>query len=191
DYTALSLVAAEKVRFRYKLEPRDRDWQDAGTRRQAFYTDLPPGDYRFHVTACNNSGVWNEAGTSVDFSIARAYYQTTWFRLAGVAAFAGLLAALYRFRLRQVTRQVRMRMEVRLEERERIARDLHDTLLQSVQGLILKFDAVAKRIPRGDPARQAIDETLDRADEILAEGRDRVRSLAGTGAAQSDPPAAF
>jgi signal transduction histidine kinase/ligand-binding sensor domain-containing protein len=191
DYTALSLAAPEKVRFRYKLEPRDRDWQDAGPRRQAFYTDLRPGNYRFRMTASNNSGVWNEAGTSLDFSIAPAYYQATWFRLAGLAAFAALLAALYRLRLRQATRQVRMRMEVRLEERERIARDLHDTLLQSVQGLILKFDAVGKRIPRGDPARQAIEETLDRADEILAEGRDRVRSLRGSAAALSDLPAAF
>jgi len=191
NYTALSFVAPEKNRFRYRLEGRDRDWQDAGTRRQAFYTDLRPGDYRFRMTASNNSGVWNEAGTSLDFSIAPAYYQTAWFRLAGVAALAGLLAALYRLRLRQVTRQVRMRMEVRLDERERIARDLHDTLLQSVQGLILKFDAVGKRIPRGDPARQAIEETLDRADEILVEGRDRVRSLRGSAAALGDLPAAF
>jgi signal transduction histidine kinase/ligand-binding sensor domain-containing protein len=191
DYTALSLAAPEKVRFRYRLEPRDRDWQDAGPRRQAFYTDLRPGNYRFRMTASNNSGVWNEAGTSLDFSISPAYYQTAWFRLAGLAAFAALLAALYRLRLRQATRQVRMRMEVRLDERERIARDLHDTLLQSVQGLILKFDAVGKRIPRGDPARQAIEETLDRADEILAEGRDRVRSLRGSAAALSDLPAAF
>jgi len=73
DYTALSLVAPEKVRFRYKLEGWDRDWQDAGTRRQAFYTNLSPRKYRFRVTACNNSGVWNEAGTFLDFSVAPAY----------------------------------------------------------------------------------------------------------------------
>ena len=190
DYTALSLAAPEKVRFRYKLEGRDRDWQDAGTRRQAFYTDLRPGNYRFRMTASNNSGVWNEAGTFVDFSVAPAYYQTAWFRLAGVAAFAGLLAALYRLRLRQVTRQVRMRMEVRLEERERIARDLHDTLLQGVQGLILKFGAIAKRIPAEDATRRAIDETLDRANSVLAEGRDSVQSLR-TGAPVRDLPSAL
>jgi signal transduction histidine kinase len=191
DYTALSLAAPEKVRFRYKLEGRDHEWQDAGTRRQAFYSDLPPARYRFRVTASNDSGVWNEEGTFVDFSIAPAYYQTAWFRLLAVAALLAAVAAAYRLRLRQATQRVRLRMEARLEERERIARDLHDTLLQSVQGLILKFDAVAKRIPHGDPARQAIDETLDRADEILAEGRDRVRSLRGTGAAPGDLPAAF
>ena len=82
DYTALSLVAPEKNRFRIKLEGRDTDWQDVGNRRQAVYADLAPGTYRFRVTASNNSGVWNEAGAVLDFSIAPAYYQTTWFRAA-------------------------------------------------------------------------------------------------------------
>ena len=191
DYTALSLAAPEKVRFRYKLEGWDRDWQDAGTRRQAFYGNLPPRDYRFRVTACNNSGVWNEAGTFLDFSVAPAYYQTTWFRLACVALFAALLAALYRLRLRQVTQRMRLRMEGRLEERERIARDLHDTLLQSVQGLILKFDAVGRQIPSDEPARKAIEQTLDHADRVLAEGRDRVRNLRSALASQGDLCAAF
>jgi len=86
DYTALSLVAPEKVLFRYKLEGRDRDWHDASNRRQAFYTDLPPRNYRFRVIACNNSGVWNEQGAPMDFAIAPAYYQHWWFRLSCVAA---------------------------------------------------------------------------------------------------------
>src|SRR5262249_18988275 len=133
DYTALSLVAPEKVFFRYMLENWDRDWQDVGNRRQAFYNNLPPGDYRFRVMACNNSCVSNESGTFLDFSIAPAYYQTTWFRVSCGVAFLLLLAALYQLRVRQVARQVRGRMEERLNERERIARDLHDTLLQSVQ----------------------------------------------------------
>jgi ligand-binding sensor domain-containing protein/signal transduction histidine kinase len=191
DFTALSLVVPEKVRFRYKLEGRDRDWQDAGNRRRAFYSDLPPRDYRFRVTACNNSGVWNEAGVSLDFSVAPAYYQTTWFRLLCAVAFLALLAALYQLRLRQVTQQLRLRMEGRLEERERIARDLHDTLLQSVQGLILKVDAAAKQIPSGEAARLAIEKTLDHADQVLAEGRDRVRNLRATIASHEDLPAAF
>jgi PAS domain S-box-containing protein len=97
DYTALSLAVPEKVHFRYKLEGRDRDWQDAGNRRQAFYTDLPPRNYRFRVKACNNSGVWNEEGAFLDFSVAPAYYHTAWFRLACVAAFLALLWGLYQF----------------------------------------------------------------------------------------------
>jgi len=191
DYTALSLVAPEKVLFRYKLEGWDRDWQDVGNRRQALYSNLPPGNYRFRVRASNNSGVWNEAGTFLDFAVAPAYYQTIWFRVSGVAVFLALVAALYQLRVRQVTQQVRLRMEARLGERERIARDLHDTLLQSVQGLILKFDAVAKQIPGDVPARLAIEKTLDHADQILAEGRDRVRNLRATAVALSDLPAAF
>jgi signal transduction histidine kinase len=191
DYTALSLVAPEKILFRYKLEGHDRDWQDVGSRRQAFYNDLPPGDYRFRVIACNNSGVWNETGTSLNFSIAPAYYQTAWFRVSVAFASLLLLGGLYQLRLRQVARQVRGRMEERLEERERIARDLHDTFLQSVQGLILKFHAVAKQIPSDEPAHDALEKTLDHADRVLAEGRDRVRNLRAAAATLNDLPAAF
>lgn len=191
DYTALSLAAPEKVLFRYKLEGRDADWQEAGNRRQAFYNDLPPGDYRFRVMACNNSGVWNEAGTFLDFSVAPAYYQTVWFRVLAVAGFLLLLGALYQLRLRQVARQVHARMEERHAERERIARDLHDTLLQSVQGLILKFHAVATKMRRDDPAYGVLEKTLDQADEVLAEGRDRIRNLRGSTAASAGLPAAF
>ncbi len=191
DYTALSLVSPEKILFRYRLEGHDRDWQDVGGRRQAFYNDLPPGDYRFRVIACNNSGVWNETGTFLDFSIAPAYYQTAWFRISVAGVSLLLLGGLYQLRLRQVARQVRGRMEERLEERERIARDLHDTLLQSVQGLILKFHAVAKQMPGDEPAHDALEKTLDHADQVLAEGRDRVRNLRATAASLDDLPAVF
>jgi PAS domain S-box-containing protein len=105
DYTALSFVAPEKVLFRYKLEGWDRDWQDAGTRRQAFYSNLPPRNYRFRVMACNNSGVWNEAGTFLDFSIAPAYYQTWWFRSLCVLAFLALVYGAYRVRVGQLRAQ--------------------------------------------------------------------------------------
>jgi len=191
DYTALSLVAPERIQFRYMLEGHDKDWQDVGNRRQAFYNDLPPGTYRFRVIASNNSGVWNEAGTHFDFTIAPAYYQTTWIRVLLAIAFLMLLGVIYQLRLRQVAGQVRARMEERLEERERIARDLHDTLLQSVQGLILKFHAVAKQIPRDEPAHDALDKTLDHADEVLAEGRDRLRNLRATSIPFGGLPAAF
>jgi two-component sensor histidine kinase len=191
DYTALSLVAPEKVLFRYKLEGWDRDWQDAGTRRQAFYSNLPPRNYLFRVMACNNSGVWNEAGASLDFSVAPAYYQTNWFRLLCGAACLGLLWGLYHLRLRQLAREFNMRLDERVSERTRIARELHDTLLQNVQGLILKLHAVAKHMPREEPSRQAIEKALDHADRVLAEGRDRVRNLRATAESLSDLSAAF
>ena len=106
DYTALSLVAPEKVRFRLQARRSAiADWQDAGNRRQAFYTESFPRNYRFRVIACNNSGVWNEEGATLDFAIAPAYYQTNWFRALCVAAFLALLWAAYRLRVRQLRRQ--------------------------------------------------------------------------------------
>jgi PAS domain S-box-containing protein len=112
DYTALSLVAPQKVRFRYKLEGHDTEWQDPGTRRQAFYSDLPPANYRFRVIASNNDGVWNEEGTLLDFSVAPAYYQTNWFRALCVTAFLGVLWLLYQVRIQQVRRQERKLRDV-------------------------------------------------------------------------------
>src|SRR5271163_738178 len=124
DYAALSFVAPQKVLFRYKLEGMDRDWQDAGNRRQAFYTNLSPGKYRFRVTACNNSGVWNEAGTFLDFSIAPAYYQTNWFRVSCVAALASLLGMLYKLRVRSIHLRseqltlINVKLEAQIAERK-------------------------------------------------------------------------
>jgi PAS domain S-box-containing protein len=102
DYTALSLTAPEKVRFRVKLEGWDRDWKDAGNERKAFYSNLPPRNYCFRVIACNNSGVWNEAGDTLDFSIDPAYWQTNWFRVSCVAALAILLWMIYKLRVRGI-----------------------------------------------------------------------------------------
>jgi ligand-binding sensor domain-containing protein/signal transduction histidine kinase len=191
DYTALSLVAPEKIRFRYKLEGYDHDWQEAGDRRSAFYTNLRPGNYTFRVIACNNNGVWNESGAAMSMIIPPAFYQTYWFLAACVLAAAALIWALYLRRVRQVAAIYKGRMEERVQERERIARDLHDTFLQSVQGLVLKFDAIAQDIPQGETTRQALEQALDRADEVLSEGRDRVRDLRETSLPLGDLPTAF
>jgi signal transduction histidine kinase len=177
DYSAGSLTVPERVQFRYKLEGSDREWQEVGTRREALYTNLGPGHYTFRVIASNNDGVWNTTGASVQFTIPPAFYQTRWFyALCGLACVA-LLAGLYRVRVRQVAAQVRGRLEARLAERERIARELHDTLLQGMQGLIWRFQAAADRIPPDQTARQLMEESLDRADKLLEESRDRVKDL--------------
>jgi len=176
-YTATSLTIPERVRFRYKLEGQDKEWQDAGTRREAFYTNLDPGSYQFRVIACNNDGVWNEAGTALHFVVLPAFDQTVWFRILCILALAGCLWSLYLLRLKQASAQVQQRLGARLEERVRIARELHDTLLQGFQGLILRFHTVMKTIPEDHPARNLMENTLDRADEILLEGRERVRDL--------------
>src|SRR5262249_27382616 len=160
DYTALSFVAPEKNRFRYKLEGYDKDWQDVGNRRQAFYTNLRPGNYTFRVIACNNNGVWNETGAALSFYIKPAFYQTYWFLALCLLIVAGIVWLLHVARVRHMAAIYRGRMEGQIGERERIARDLHDTFLQSVQGLILKFDAVAKQIPPEQPARQSMENAL-------------------------------
>jgi signal transduction histidine kinase/ligand-binding sensor domain-containing protein len=177
DYSAGSLTIPERVNFRYKLEGSDRDWQNVGTHREARYTNLGPGHYTFRVIASNNDGVWNTNGASLQFSIRPAFYQTMWFYALCALAALLVLAALYAARMRQVAAQVRGRLEARLAERERIARDLHDTLLQSIQGLIWRFQAATERIPPGEPARQLMEQSLDRADQVLAESRDKVKDL--------------
>ncbi len=161
-----------------KLEGFDRDWQDVGNRRQAFYTNLPPGDYRLRVIAANNSGVWNETGATLDFAIAPAYYQATWFRTAVVVAFFALLAALYQLRLRRLAWQFNMRLEERVNERTRIARDLHDTLLQSFHAVMLRFHAATFLLPdRPEDARRTLEDVLGQAEQAVREGRDAVQGL--------------
>ncbi|XXF80137.1 triple tyrosine motif-containing protein [Myxococcaceae bacterium GXIMD 01537] len=177
DYTALSLSIPERVRFRYRLEGVDAHWQDVGTRRTAYYGNLSPGRYRFQVVASNNDGVWNERGASLELVVPPAVHQTWWFRVLCVAAGMLVLWLLYLLRLRQLTANMRGLLEERHAERERIARELHDTLLQSVQGLVLRMQAIAEQLPAQEPARQAMEKALDRADQVLAEGRDRVMEL--------------
>jgi signal transduction histidine kinase/ligand-binding sensor domain-containing protein len=182
EYTAGSLTIPERLRFRYKLDGADNDWQDAGGRRDVYYTNLAPGEYSFHVTASNNDGVWNPVGASLNFTISPAFYQKTWFRVLCACACLVLAWRLYEFRAGQIRAKVRARLEERLAERERIARDLHDTLLQGVEGLVLRFQAVANRIARREPVGELLDSALRRADRVLEEGRDRVLNLReGTG----------
>jgi signal transduction histidine kinase/ligand-binding sensor domain-containing protein len=188
DFTALSLSIPERVRFRYRLDGVDNDWQDPGTRRQAFYTNLEPGSYRFRVMAANEDGVWNPTEAQLEFQILPSYAQTTWFKLLCTLAAAALLYIAYQLRLQQVTRQLRQRMQARHEERERIARALHDTFLQSVQGLMLRFQTLLKRLPPDGEAHQLAEKILDQADLVLVEGRNQVsglRSIEASGDIQS------
>lgn len=179
DYTALSLSLAERSVFRYQLIGFDKNWQDAGTRRQAFYTNLPPGKYVFRVLAANSDGVWNTQGASVEIVIPPTILQTGWFRLVELILVCLGVVILFRWRVQRVELRARNRLTERLSERSRIARELHDTLLQGFQGLILKIQAAALSIPQEEKAFTAIQDALTRADEVLAEGRDRVRDLRG------------
>jgi signal transduction histidine kinase/ligand-binding sensor domain-containing protein len=177
SYTALNLTRPERVRFRYRLDGYDKNWVDPGTRRQAFYTNLPPGDYRFRVIASNESGLWNKTGASVSIRIPPAFTQTSAFvSLCALTAFV-LIGAAYLLRVRQLTSRERERLAERLYERGRIARELHDTLLQGVQGLLLRFQAIADQISDPQGARQAMNQALDRAEALLVESRLRVKDL--------------
>lgn len=178
DYTALSLVVPEKVRFRVKLEGEDKDWRELVNVRHVEYTNLPPKHYRFRVLACNNSGVWNDEGAALDFVIPPAWYQTNWFRAACVAVFLALLWAAYQLRVRQLAYQFNMRLEERVAERTRVARDLHDTLLQSFQALLPLFQVGIKKLPESAvDSRKTLQLALDRASDAIGEGRDAIKGL--------------
>jgi signal transduction histidine kinase len=178
DYTAPSLTQPRRVHFRYQLEGFDAGWQDAGTRRQAFYTNLSPGDYRFRVQAVNEDGVWSARDATFDFRIAPAFYQTWWFRvLCGCLALAALWL-LYLLRLRQLA----VRDRIRGAERERIARDLHDTLLQGIQGLQLRLQTWAADKTLEPRRRDEMDQVAMRTREMLIDGRDRIIALRRSGA---------
>ena len=177
NYAGLSLTMADKVRYRYRLDGVDRGWEEAQGRREAFYTDLSPGRHRFQVTAANSDGVWNESGAAIEFVIPPTFTQTGWFVALCAAGVALSVWLVIRFRVRRVAARLRVRFAERMAERERIARELHDTLLQSTQGLILRFQAVANRIAPDDPSRELLDDALRRADAVMEEGRDRVLDL--------------
>jgi signal transduction histidine kinase/ligand-binding sensor domain-containing protein len=178
DYTGLSFVVPDKVRFHYKLDGFDRSWTDAGPRRQAFYTTLPPGNYRFHVIASNNNGVWNDVGASLTFVISPAFVQTGWFLALCVTGGAAAVWSLVRLRVRQVRGRLEERMEVRLNERTRIARELHDSLLQGFQGLMFRLQAVRQLLPeRPGDAVKFLDSAMQVGDQAIGEGRDAVENL--------------
>ena len=179
DFAVLSFADPGRVRVRYMLAGFDRTWVDPGRRRQAFYTNLPPGSYAFRVIAANGDGVWNRAGSTLRIEIPPTFVQSVWFLLLCTALALVLLASMYRLRVAQIARRIRSHLEERIEERERIARELHDTLLQGVQGLILRFQAVADRIPAETASKDRLEAALAAAEDVVVEARNRVRDLRG------------
>jgi ligand-binding sensor domain-containing protein/signal transduction histidine kinase len=186
QYAGLSFVAPRKVEYRYQLQGFDRNWIEAGTRRAAFYTNLPPGKYRFRVLAANNDGVWNTTGASFDLRLLPHYYQTYWFysALALASLLLGYLA--YRWRVRQVEAQ----WGAVLAERGRLAREIHDTLAQGFVGISVQLELVARLLAT---SREAAIEHLDQARVLvrasLTEARSSIWDLRSAGAAAEDLPA--
>jgi signal transduction histidine kinase/ligand-binding sensor domain-containing protein len=187
DYTALSMVAPEKVYFRYMLEGQDLEWREVVNKREVQYSNLSPGNYRFRVAASNNSGLWNEAGDVLDFSIAPAYYQTNWFRALCAVFFLALLWTAYQLRVRQLHHQFDMMLEVRVGERTRIARELHDTLLQGFHGLLLRFQTASHLLPnRPVEAKDNLDAAIEQAARAITDGRDAVQGLRASTVERND-----
>ncbi len=182
-YAGLSFIAPQKVRFRYRLDGFDHDWIDAGTRRAAYYTNLPPGTYRFRVLACNNDGVWNEAGAALDFRLRPHYYQTYWFYLAAALALALLAYQIYRWRLRQVE----IRYGAVLSERGRIAREIHDTLAQGLVGISVQLELVNRLLASSvESARTQLDQARGLVRESIAEARSSIWELRSQAAETED-----
>ncbi len=177
DFTAFSFTDPAHMRFRVRLSGVDQDWIDGGSTRSANYTSLGPGTYQFEVIAANKGGAWNGKAAVVAIVVQAHFYQTIWFRAVCLALMAIAAWLLYRWRLGQVARYLRNQAAERASERERIARDVHDTLLQSIQGLVLTFQSVVNRLPHGDPNRAILDRTLDRADRLIVDGKNRVLGL--------------
>ena len=178
NYTSPTFVIPQRVKFRYRLDPYDHDWHEAGTRREAFYTDLPPRKYSFRVTAANSDGVWAETPAKLDFSVAAAYYQTNWFRALCAVFFVALLWGAYQWRVQQLHRQFEMKLDARVSERTRIARELHDTLLQGAHGLLLRFSTVSQLLPeRAMEAKDRLDSAIEQTAEFITEARDEVQGL--------------
>ena len=178
DYTSPTFSISQKVTFRYKLDGYDNDWHEAGPRRQAFYTDVPPRKYTFRVMAANSDGVWNERAATLTFSIAPAYYQTTSFRAVSAVSFLALLWAAHRYRVRRVQHAFALTLEARVGERTRIARELHDTVLQSLHGLLLRFQTASYLLPdRPSEGKEKLDTAIQQAANAITEGRDAVQGL--------------
>jgi signal transduction histidine kinase len=170
-------MAPQKVRFRYKLEGRDASWQDPGIRRQAFYTDLPPGKYTFRVIACNNDGVWNEEGATFNFAVSPAWYQTNRFLVLCLFTTILIFWALYRLRVRQVARTIGARFDERLAERTRLAREIHDTLVQTIQGSKMVADDALDEATDFPRMRQAMERLSVWLGQATEEGRAALNSL--------------
>jgi signal transduction histidine kinase/ligand-binding sensor domain-containing protein len=176
-YAGLSLSVPERVRFRYRLDGFDRDWSEPVAARQAVYTNLGPGHYRFRVTASNSDGLWNGAEATLPFEIQPMFWQTAWFRMSAVLLGFAAGWGLYRLRVLQVARQLNLRFEERLAERTRIAQELHDTLLQGFMSASMQLHVAVDRLPDESPARSSLSRVLDLMGRVIEEGRNAVRGL--------------
>jgi signal transduction histidine kinase len=177
SYAGLSLSVPERVRFRYKLEGFDQDWSEPVASREAVYTNLGPGSYRFRVLASNSDGLWNGLESTLQFQIEPVFWQTWWFRLLCLTLIGLGILSFYRLRLHRLTRQLNVRFEERLAERTRIAQDLHDTLLQGFLSASMQLQVADDQLPADSPAKPRINRVLALMRQVIEEGRNAVGGL--------------
>jgi signal transduction histidine kinase/ligand-binding sensor domain-containing protein len=191
NYAGLSLSVPGRVRFKYTLDGFDRGWSEPVATREANYTNLAPGSYRFRVIASNPDGIWNSSEAGIGFEIEPAYWQTPWFR-AGIVVLCGLgIVALYRLRLLDLTRQLNVRFEERLAERTRIAQELHDTLLQGFLSASMQLHVAVDRLPQDSAAKPSLSRILSLMSQVIEEGRNAVRGLRSSPVGSEDLGQAF
>ncbi|MBV9340689.1 MAG: hypothetical protein JO159_07335, partial [Acidobacteria bacterium] len=186
-YVGVNVSNPETVRYRYRLDHVDSDWSEPTALRDVEYINIPPGRYRFDVMARDPEGRWSGQKASMNFDVEPAYWQTRWFQITSVAALVLLAWILYRLRLHQVAAKMELGYSERLAERTRIARELHDTLLQSFQGLLLRFQTVSNLLPgRPEEAKQKLDGAIDQAAQAITESRDTVHDLRSSSVLSED-----
>jgi signal transduction histidine kinase/ligand-binding sensor domain-containing protein len=178
-FSALSYLNPAENRYRYMLDGLDHHWTEVGSdHRLATYTTLPPNTYTFLVQGATSRGAWSEPGVKLSIRVLPPWWATLWFRSLCVAAFLALLWGLYQIRLRQIAHEFDVRLEERVSERTRIARELHDSLLQGFQGLMFRLQAVRNKLPgRPSEAMETLDIALKSGDKAILEGRDTVSDL--------------
>jgi signal transduction histidine kinase/ligand-binding sensor domain-containing protein len=175
DYAGLSFVAPQKVRYRYMLEGFDKGWTEAGTRRSAYYTNIPPGRYTFRVQAANNDGLWNTEGASLTFELRPHFYQTLWFYALLIVLLVGMVVLVQRYRLQRAERE----FNAVLGERNRIAREIHDTLAQGYVGISVQLEVLTEllRMNKTEAAAKHLDLTRGFVREGLADARQSIWAL--------------
>ncbi|HYE75042.1 MAG TPA: histidine kinase, partial [Blastocatellia bacterium] len=184
----LSFIAPQRVAYKYKLEGFDQDWIDAGTRRVAYYTNIPSGNYRFRVIAANNDGVWNEVGTQFDFYLKPHFYRTWWFYSLCLVGLALVGIGWYRARVRRIEKQ----FSAVLAERNRIAREIHDTLAQGFAGISVQLELVARMLATSpERAKTHLDQARSLVRDSLSEARRSVWDLRSQALEGSDLPSAL
>ena len=191
QYAGLSLVAPEKVRFRYKLEGHDPDWRGPVAERSATYTNLPPGTFRFRVLAANDDGLWNEAGATLDLTLEPAFHQTRVFLFLCTLLVGALLWTAYRLRLAQVRSRIQLQFRERFEERTRIAQELHDTLFQGFLSASMQLHVAAQQLPGESSVRAALDRILGLMKGVIDQGRSALKTLRSADAGREDLEHAF